>query len=68
MAIKTGHSESKAHEMTCPIMLSQCQGAQCMAWQWERVHVTPLSGGDMIESNDTHGFCGMVATRTPTSR
>lgn len=37
-----------------------CHGAGCMAWRWARTHINNPASGDMMMSDDTHGFCGMA--------
>lgn len=38
---------------------SECIASSCMAWRWMRTWV-PGSNDTMIESRDTHGFCGLA--------
>ena len=60
--------EAKTHEALCPMSMGQgsvtravtCRGARCMAWRWVRTHINNPDGGDMIPSEDTHGFCGLA--------
>ncbi len=66
----------KAKEKLCPMTFNiraddasdhtyQCTGSRCMAWRWVRTNVNnPDSQGDLIESTDTHGFCGLAGTPT----
>lgn len=37
-----------------------CSGRRCMAWRFSRTHINNPSGGDMIISDDTHGYCGLA--------
>jgi hypothetical protein len=37
-----------------------CLGAECMAWRFARTHINNPEGGDMIESFDTYGYCGLA--------
>ncbi len=46
---------------------NRCIGSACMAWRWEMTHIEDKHnpGGDLVESHDTHGFCGLAG---PTPR
>lgn len=37
-----------------------CVGARCMMWRWGDAHINNPAGGDMIFSQNTHGFCGLA--------
>lgn len=39
-----------------------CIGSACMAWRWHHTHVTNPDNpkGDLIESGDTYGSCGLA--------
>lgn len=37
-----------------------CCGSECMAWRFARTHISPPDGGDMVQSDDTHGYCGLA--------
>jgi hypothetical protein len=39
-----------------------CMGSKCMAWRWVRTHIKNPAApeGDLIASDDTHGYCGMA--------
>lgn len=36
-----------------------CAGPACMAWRFARTHING-PGADLVPSDDTHGFCGLV--------
>ena len=39
-----------------------CVAEHCMAWRWWTTHVNDPAdpGGDLIESRDTYGYCGLA--------
>lgn len=37
-----------------------CRGDGCMAWRWARTHIKDADGGGLVQSDDTHGFCGLA--------
>lgn len=59
--------EAKAADKICQMSFGthedgwmRCQGASCMAWRWALTHIKPPKGGNLVSSDDTHGFCGMA--------
>jgi hypothetical protein len=41
-----------------------CAGPACMAWRWHTTHISNPQApkGDLIESADTYGFCGLAGS------
>lgn len=42
---------------------TRCLGAGCMMWRWVATHVNDGKGGDMVLSENTHGYCGLSGPR-----
>ena len=72
MAIQVCISEVDARKKWCPFAaneaepvapsLTRCLGSGCMAWRWVFTHINDPNNpsGDLIESSDTHGYCGLA--------
>lgn len=37
-----------------------CIGSECMAWRWVRTNINDNPGQPLYESDDTHGYCGLI--------
>lgn len=60
-------SEMDAKMVTCPLSIptavrAPCEGSRCMAWRWVETHIKnpDAPAGDLIYSDDTHGYCGIA--------
>lgn len=70
MSIQIIHSEEDAKfGKICPILApdpngipTSCQGSMCMAWRWVKTHIHDPDNptDDLVESTDTHGYCGLA--------
>ena len=67
MSIQFCVSEQETSTLYCPMGIASanpaqhwCAGKQCMAWRWVKTNINDGHGGPLIESSDTHGYCGLA--------
>jgi hypothetical protein len=66
MSIQFCTAETDAKAILCPAAMNipnspfTCVGSRCMAWRWVKTHINDGHGGPMVESTDTHGYCGLA--------
>jgi len=60
--ITAGGPQNRGYQMGGGLHNCMCIGKQCMGWRFARTNIKnpDAPDGDLISSEDTHGYCGLA--------